>query len=106
MGRPLPPGKVLSTSRGGGYATKKDRGGRVTNGNVCVPGFQRFGFEPEPARMAPGSETAERARPVPALALFMACDLNPRPEMRVVMARGCGKSSFLICLQEEKRRTE
>lgn len=59
---PLPPGKVLSTSRGGGYATKKDRGGRVTNENVCAPGFQRFGFEPEPARAAPGSEPVERAR--------------------------------------------
>ena len=57
-----PPGKVLSAARPYMYATKKDQVGGVTNENVCVSGFQRFGFEPEPARAAPGSEPAERVR--------------------------------------------
>ena len=57
-----PPGKVLSAARGAPHPTKKDQGWRVTNENVCASGFQRFGFEPEPARAAPGSEPAERAR--------------------------------------------
>ena len=91
-----PPGKVLSAARPCMNATKKDRGGRVTNENVCVSGFQRFGFEPEPARAAPGSEPAERARPASALAWFMACDLNPRPNMRVVGVRRCGKSLWIL----------
>ena len=70
-----PPGKVLSAARPCMNATKKDRGGRVTNENVCVSGFQRFGFEPEPARAAPGSEPAD---------------------MRVVGVRRCGKSLWIL----------
>lgn len=57
-----PPGKVLSAARPCMHATKKDQGGRVTNENVCVSGFQRFGFEPEPERAAPGSDDRERCR--------------------------------------------
>ena len=91
-----PPGKVLSAARPYMHATKKDQGGRVANENVSVPGFQRFGFEPEPARMAPGSEPAERARPAAARAWFMACDLNTRPNMRVVGVRRCGKSLWIL----------
>ena len=52
------PGKVLSAARPYMYGTKKDQGGRVTNENVCVSGFQRFGFEPEPAARAPGGFAA------------------------------------------------
>ena len=59
---PIPPGKVLSTSRGGGYATKKDRGGRVTNENVRLLGFQRFGFEPEPGSEPAGACDLRRCR--------------------------------------------
>ena len=57
-----PPGKVLSAARGAHNPTKKDQGGRVANENVCVPGFQRFGFEQKSARAVPGSEPAGRVR--------------------------------------------